>query len=52
MRATLYSLEDHFDTLSRSRGWAPARALAACASMIFAVLGDAIDESRKLSRLE
>ena len=53
MRAALYKLEDHFDILSRSRGWVPVRALAACASMLFAALGDALDEGQKLgSRFE
>ena len=47
MPDTLYSLEDHFDTLSHSCRWRASRVLARWASALFALLGDVLSEDRK-----
>lgn len=47
MADTLYSLEDHFDTLSHSCRWRASRILASQASALFALLGDVLSEGRK-----
>jgi hypothetical protein len=50
MPDALYSLEDYFDTLSRSRRWRASRALARRASDFFGLLGDALMEGRRHRR--
>jgi hypothetical protein len=47
MPDTLYSLEDHFDTLSHSCRWRVSRAIALRASALFALLGDVLSEGHK-----
>ncbi len=47
MPDTLYSLEDHFDTLSQSCRWRASRVIARRASALFALLGDVLSEGRK-----
>jgi hypothetical protein len=47
MPDTLYSLEDHFDTLSHSCRWRASRVIARRASALFALLGDILSEGRK-----
>jgi hypothetical protein len=47
MPDALYSLEDHFDTLSRSCRWRASCSLASLASAFFALLGDTLSEGRK-----
>ena len=47
MPDTLYSLEDHFDTLSHACRWRASRVIARRASALFALLGDILSEGRK-----
>jgi hypothetical protein len=48
MPDTLYSLEDHFDALAHACQWHTFRLVARRASALFALLGDALLEGRKL----
>ena len=51
MPDALYSLEDHFDALAYACRWRTSRVVARRASALFALLGDALSEGRRLRTL-